>query len=98
HWVRLRRVARVRPYGLQTPILISELLPASVEPGAMTEQERKDYEAALDAFQEGRWDDTANLLARLRGERGADFLTSYIKRHSHKPPADWDGIINMESK
>jgi adenylate cyclase len=98
HWVRIRRVARVRPYGMKTPILISELLPASVEPGAMTEQERKDYEAALDAFQEGRWDDTAKLLKRLRGERGADFLSSYMERHSHKPPADWDGIIDMESK
>jgi adenylate cyclase len=98
HWVRIRRVARVRPYGMQTPILISELLPASVEPGAMKEQERKDYEAALDAFQEGRWDDAAKLLERLRGVRGADFLSCCMERHSHEPPADWDGIINMESK
>jgi adenylate cyclase len=98
HWVRIRRVARVRPYGMQTPILISELLPASVEPGAMKEQERKDYEAALDAFQEGRWDDAVKLLRRLRGERGADFLSSYMERHAHKPPASWDGIIDMEAK
>jgi adenylate cyclase len=98
HWLRLRRIARVRPYGMQTPILISELLPTSVEPGAMKERDRKDYEAALDAFQEGRWDDAAKLLERLRPERGADFLSSYMERHSHKPPADWDGIIDMESK
>jgi adenylate cyclase len=98
HWVRLRRIARVRPYGMQTPIPISELLPTSVEPGAMTEHERRDYEAALDAFQKGRWDDAANLLKRLPGERGAEFLSRYMERHGHTPPADWDGIINMELK
>jgi adenylate cyclase len=99
HWARLRRLATVRPYGMKTPVTISELLPAAgVEPGAMSERERKDYEAALEAFEKGRWRDSGNLLDRLPGEGSADFLKRYMERHALTPPRGWDGIITIESK
>jgi adenylate cyclase len=103
HWARSRRLARVRPYGMaKTVLTVSELLPPAVEPQAMAERDRKDYEAAFEAFRDGRWPDAAALLRRLPGDGPAEFLQGYMARH-REPPRDWEkveekGVITMESK
>ncbi len=97
HWVRCRRLARVQPFGMQKTVPISELLPPTVEPGALTESHRLDYEAALDAFEAGRWPDASNLLKHLPSVAGA-FLKDFMERHGNTPPADWTGVVTMETK
>jgi adenylate cyclase len=103
-WARCRRLARVRPYGMANTVLsVSELLPPAVEPGALAERDRKDYEAALDAFQDGRWADSVSLLQRLPGDGPAQFLRAYMDRHQRKPPTAWSkeeekGVVTLESK
>jgi adenylate cyclase len=97
HWVRCRRLARVRPHGMTQALTVSELLPAAVEAGAMSENHRRDYEAALDAFIAGHWQDTRDLLERLPPDCSA-FLRASMDRLGTPPPGAWDGTITLDSK
>jgi adenylate cyclase len=71
---------------------------AAVEPDVMTERDRRDYEAALDAFLAGRWQDASGLLRRLPRDAAAKLLNEFMVRHRQQPPPEWDGIIAMEAK
>jgi adenylate cyclase len=96
---RFRRLARLRPYGMEQSVTVSELLPPVGEPGILSDEHLKQYEAALDAFNEGNWDEAFALLHDIpHWDQGADFLTSHILRHQRQPPPGWDGIIQLESK
>ncbi len=96
---RLRRVAIVRPYGLKSAVEISELLPPQHEYSELTDENLRDYEAALDAFIAGQWSQTLDLLHRVPAEdRVKDFLTVFIAQHHRTPPANWDGVVVLESK
>jgi adenylate cyclase len=98
HWVRCRRVAKVLPHGLTIPVVASELLPPAVESGAITDRHCRDYEAALDAFLAGRWNDARRLLDRLPHDGAGDFLKQFMSRTAHTPPEPWDGVIPLDSK
>jgi adenylate cyclase len=96
---RVRRVARVRPFGLDSAVEVSELLPPSTEHSQLSDEAIADYESALDAFQAGRWSDAFDLLHRVPAtDRVKDFLTVYIAQHNRTPPRDWDGVVPLASK
>jgi adenylate cyclase len=96
---RLRRVAVVRPYGLDKPLEVSELLPPELEHPQLTDQHLADYEAALDAFLAGQWSDAIELLHQVPArDRVKDFLTVFIAQHNRTPPANWDRVIPLETK
>jgi adenylate cyclase len=95
---RCRRLARVQPYGMNTVVEVSELLPSAVEAGAMPERQRRDYEAALDAFEAGRWADARALLAKLPGEGKDQFVSEFMDAHPQGPPAGWNGVMEMKEK
>jgi adenylate cyclase len=96
---RVRRLAVVRPYGLATPLEVSELLPPLADYPALTDQHLDYYESALQAFLKGRWSEAFELLHRIPAEdRGKDFLTVYIAQHNRTPPPDWDRVIPLVSK
>jgi adenylate cyclase len=96
---RVRRVARVRPFGMDSAVDVSELLPSLAENSQLTDAAIADYESALDAFQAGRWSDAFDLLHRVPAtDRVKDFLTVYIAQHNRIPPRDWDGVISLASK
>ncbi len=78
-WARLRRVARVRPYGMTADFMVYELLPPVSEPGVLSEQNRRDYEAALDAFMDGNWSSARDLLSRLHRDGPSEFLLKYME-------------------
>jgi adenylate cyclase len=98
HWCRCRRLARVQPLGMLTVLTVSELLPPAVELGTLPERDRLNYEAALDAFLTGRWQDVPALLRRLPRDGPGERLQSFLERHGNTPPAEWDGVIVLESK
>ena len=98
HWARCRRLARVQPFGMRHSELIHELLPPAVEPGVMSEGDRRDYEAALDAFLGGRWPDAQGLLARLPTDGPSGVLRDHMRRHGGRPPEKWEGVLEMECK
>ena len=96
---RCRRLAVVRPVGLDTPLEVTELLPPVAQYPLLTDQHLADYEAALDAFQAGAWSDAFERLHHVPAEdRVKDFLTVFIAQHNRTPPSDWDGVITLTSK
>lgn len=98
HWARCRRLAMVQPFGMRQSLVISELLPSAVEPGAMSERDRRDYEAALDAFLGGRWQDAQCLFDRLPADGPSGVLREFIRRRGGRVPKDWNGVMGMETK
>jgi adenylate cyclase len=96
---RVRRLAIVRPYGLDAPLEVSELLPPVSQYPELTDQHLEYYEAALDAFLARQWPKAFELLHRIPAQdQVKDFLVVEIAKHNRRPPADWDGVIQLESK
>jgi adenylate cyclase len=96
---RIRRVARVIPYGVTTPLTVSELLPPAGEGVLLSDEHIQAYEQALECLQAGDWDAAFRLLHLVPAEdRVKDFLTVFIAQHGRTPPANWQGIIPLANK
>ncbi len=96
---RVRRVAVVKPYGCDTPLEVSELLPPQAEQPELTGQDIARYEAALESLLAGDWQRAFQLLHQVTAEdRVKDFLTVFIAQHNRTPPKGWDGVIPLASK
>jgi adenylate cyclase len=96
---RRRRLARVRPYGLETPLTVYQLLPPAEDHTGITDEHIKTYESAVDAFTSGAWEDALYLLDKLPvGDRAKDFLQIAIGLHNYSPPRTWDGVYEMSRK
>jgi len=89
---RTRRVAVVKPYGLDTALSVSELVPPVAEYPQLTDQNVADYEAALDELVAGKWAHAFELLHRVPpDDQVKDFLTVFIAQRNRTPPPGWDG-------
>lgn len=97
-WSRCRRIGRLQPFGMTTRTEVFELMPPAGQPSAVSEQGRRDYAAALDAFEKGNWGEVPRLLASLPRDGPSEFLRNVMQRHGQSPPATWDGTIVMEGK
>jgi adenylate cyclase len=95
--IRLRRLARIQPYGMTRTVLLHELMPR-YEPGCLSDRDQADYEAALDHFQEGRWQDAKKLLEMLRGDGPSQYLLRHIAEQGGRPPSNWKGVIVAAAK
>lgn len=97
--LRTRRVAKVLPFGMQTPLVVSELLPPAGEQSLLLDVHIAAYEAALDHFLEGNWAESFRLLHEVPAEdQVKDFLTVYIAQHRREPPPGWKGVIELPGK
>jgi adenylate cyclase len=96
---RVRRVARLRPCGLDTALEVSELLPPAAEYPELSDEHIGMYEAALDALQSRNWGLAFSLLHHVPADdRVKDFLTVFIAQHNRTPPDNWDGVISITEK
>jgi adenylate cyclase len=96
---RCRRIARLRPFGVESASMVSELLPPLEELPSVPTSQLVDYEKALDAFLAGRWQETKDCLDRVPDEDGAKFLlTAFLAERQWQPGEDWDGVIPMQRK
>ncbi len=96
---RVRRLARVRPYGMDLALEVSELLPLESQYPLLTDEHVECCEAAVDAFLAGRWPEAYELLHRTpAADQATDFLTAYIAQHNRRPPVGWDGVISLSTK
>ena len=96
---RVRRLAVVRPYGLDTALEVSELLPPESEYPLLKDEHLKCCDAAVDALLARRWSEAFELLHRTPTEDlVTDFLKVFIAQHNRTPPPDWDGVIPLSSK
>ncbi len=65
----------------------------------VTDEAIKIYETAWDLFAVGEWRDAFDQLNQLpEHDRVKDYLMLYITQHNGKPPANWNGVIVMQSK
>lgn len=95
---RCRRIGQFCPAGMETPVEVYELLPPEDE-SHITNEHIRTFEAAVDAFIEGAWDDALDLLSEMPArDRAKDFLLMQIASHNYEPPEDWDGVIQMKKK
>ena len=96
---RTRRLGIVQPYGMETSLQVSELLPPLSEFPELTEEHIARYEQGVDAFTAGRWDEAYRCLhAMPPSDQAQDFLIPRIAQHNRKAPAGWNGIIQLPNK
>jgi adenylate cyclase len=96
---RLRRVAVVKPFGLEHKLEVTELLPPESEFPQLSDGHIADYERALDDVLAGRWSEAFDRLHRVPAEdRVKDFLTILIAQHNRTPPDNWAGVIPLATK
>ena len=100
---RVRRVARVRPYGLDRALDVSEILPPESEMPQLPNDVVAKFENAAAAMfgweQDVDWAKAFELLNEVPADdRTKDFLTVYMASLQRTPPANWDGAIALESK
>lgn len=96
---RTRRVARVLPMGMTTPLMVSELLPPEGPNELLSNAHILAYEKALDGLQDGNWSEAFRLLHQVPSEdRVKDFLTVLIAQHGRTAPPDWQGFIRLPEK
>lgn len=96
---RVRRLAVVKPYGLEKSLEVSELLPPASQFPLLSDEDIANYEAALDALLARDWSLAFELLHRVPAkDRVKDFLTVFIAQHNRTPPDNWDGVIPLSSK
>ena len=97
--LRVRRVAKVLPYGMKTPLTVSELLPPAGPDCILTDAHIRSYELALDHFVAGSWNEALRLLHQVPAEdQVKDFITFVIAQHHRTAPVQWDGIVRLPGK
>lgn len=96
---RVRTLATVLPYGLETPLTVSELIPPQGEFSELTAQELAMFEKGVREFREGRWDAAYKALHGMpSSDEAQDFLLAMIAQHSRSAPGSWKGIVELPSK
>ncbi len=96
---RVRRLARVRPKGMNTAIEISELLPPESDCPQLTAAIVSAHEQAVAHVVAGRWADAIEFLRpRAETDHPARFLLEHMAQFDNQPPADWDGAFRLTSK
>ena len=96
---RLRQLARVLPVGMETPLMVSELVPPFNGSRDLTDEQLAIYEKAVALFIAGDWERAYEELHQLPAEdKAQDFLTALIAQHNRMPPQGWDGVVRLPAK
>lgn len=96
---RCRKVARVRPYGMDQVILLSELLPPAHAANTISDPMLAAHELAVDAFIAGRWSDALEIFSVLPSfDRAKDYLLWFMAQTDFIPPDNWSGVIDFNAK
>jgi adenylate cyclase len=96
---RIRRLARVLPFGMDTPLVVSELVPPLHSYPELADNHLAIYEQAVEDFVGGRWEAAYEELHQLpASDKAQDFLALQIAQHNRQAPPNWDGIIKLPSK
>ena len=96
---RCRKLGKVRPLGMKSATLISELLPAADTPGTVSDEDIAKHEEAVDAFIDGDWMKAFDIFAAMAvADRAKDYLMWYMASQNFEAPGDWDGVLNFTSK
>ncbi|ODA27940.1 adenylate/guanylate cyclase domain-containing protein [Planctopirus hydrillae] len=96
---RLRKLARVLPYGMDRPVDVHELLPGEKDYPLLSDSQIQTYELGVEKFIEGDWEEAYRCLHSMpSSDRAQDFLIHQIAMNNRQPPKDWDGTIRFPGK
>jgi adenylate cyclase len=96
---RIRRLARVRPKGMDTPMTVFGLLPLGGQFEWLTDEIVADYDTALDSVTEGKWSSALKILERVPDQDGPkQFLLRNMSALGNEPPESWDGAFSLANK
>lgn len=98
--VPLRRIAAVRPAGMNQVIHIHEMImPKEASGTGVTAEGIQAYETALALFEKGDFDAAAEAMRQVPHDQIELFLSEQITAMRRQGVAkDWDGVINLLSK
>jgi adenylate cyclase len=95
---RLRRIARLRPLGMDQPVEAFELLLVTDERKPHQFHFLVSYQLALEAFEKRDWPRCRELLLALPQDLGwRRIMLEYIERQK-TPPQGWEGVIDLDRK
>jgi len=92
---RLRKLAHIRPKGMETPIVVTELIQPS---GTPSDEHIQKFETAVDAVVSGQWASAIEQLHALPDEGARQFLFRQMAETENQPPPDWDGAFRLTRK
>lgn len=96
---RVRRMARIRPAGMDTPLTVYELLPALRKDVTVSDELIAQYEEGINAVLDGKWSEAVDLLSEFRDYDGpTKFVMSQMELTNFEVPADWDGAFRLMNK
>lgn len=96
---RCRRMARVRPAGMDTPLTVYQLLPAVKDDSSVSDEMVSKYESGINAVLDGKWKEAVELLSEFRDDDGPTrFVMNQMELTDFEPPADWDGAFTLTKK
>jgi adenylate cyclase len=99
--VKCRRVAKVKPSGMMQTIALHELVVDRECGGSgLTEGEVNTYENALQAFEEGRMEDSERELREVSIDDPVRRFLNLRVEHAllEGVPENWDGVITFHQK
>lgn len=93
-----RRVACLRPAGVQESLNAFALIPADDEELTLTGEQIRAHQAIVEAVIDNQWGKAKELLTEMPLTDGpSNFLRNAIASMGEAPD-DWDGAINMQDK
>jgi adenylate cyclase len=96
---RIRKLARVRPKGMDTPITVWSLLLPEHEFPEVSNETIACYEAALEKLTAGDWSEARVILEKIPDTDGPkQFLVRRMSELGSMPPPDWDGAFSLAEK
>lgn len=96
---RARHLATVQPYGMETPVKVSELVPPAEQCPELTDELLATYDEGVQHFEQGDWEAAHRCFRKMpENDRAQDFPEMYIVQHNRIAPGDWDGVVRMSSK
>ncbi|MEM9185747.1 MAG: adenylate/guanylate cyclase domain-containing protein [Planctomycetota bacterium] len=94
-----RRLARLRPPGMENSTDVYSLAPTGSESRLLTVTQLETYDAAVEAVIAGDWPAAEERLELLpASDPPSAFLRSLLASANHRPPEDWDGALSMAGK
>ncbi len=96
---RIRQLAHVRPYGMETPLLVSELLPPAGEFHELSDAHLAKFEEGVRLFHAGDWEAAYHAFHEVPStDRAQDFLLGLIAQHNRVAPPGWKGVVELSGK
>ncbi len=93
-----RRVACLRPAGVQAPVNAFALIPTDDEELALTGEQLRAHQAIVDALIGNDWGKAKELLMEMPLTDGPSNFLRNAMADLGEAPADWDGAINLQDK